>query len=86
MKKMKKMTEELEIKKSQTDRLLFEFVPPVIAEALRAAKPVPARENQTTWTVIFFYHLLQKSSLIVQLYSLTSLTSSQSVSIALLNR
>uniref|UniRef100_A0A8R1DF08 Guanylate cyclase domain-containing protein n=1 Tax=Caenorhabditis japonica TaxID=281687 RepID=A0A8R1DF08_CAEJA len=44
MKKMKKMTEELEIKKSQTDRLLFEFVPPVIAEALRSAKPVPAQE------------------------------------------
>ncbi|CCD68037.1 Soluble guanylate cyclase gcy-37 [Caenorhabditis elegans] len=44
MKKMKKMTEELEVKKSQTDRLLFEFVPPVIAEALRAAKTVPAQE------------------------------------------
>lgn len=45
MKKMKKMTEELEVKKSQTDRLLFEFVPPVIAEALRAAKTVPARKS-----------------------------------------
>ncbi|ULT97859.1 hypothetical protein L3Y34_005594 [Caenorhabditis briggsae] len=44
MKKMKRMTEELEVKKSQTDRLLFEFVPPVIAEALRASKPVPAQE------------------------------------------
>ncbi|CAI5448932.1 unnamed protein product [Caenorhabditis angaria] len=44
VKKMKGMTDELETKKKQTDRLLFEFVPPIIAEALRASKPVPAQE------------------------------------------
>ncbi|CAD6196741.1 unnamed protein product [Caenorhabditis auriculariae] len=44
MKKMKGMAEQLELKKAQTDQLLFEFVPPVIAQALRAAKPVPAQE------------------------------------------
>lgn len=44
VRKMKGMADELEKKKQQTDHLLFEFVPPVVAEALRANKPVPAQE------------------------------------------
>ncbi|PAV56305.1 hypothetical protein WR25_15723 [Diploscapter pachys] len=52
VRKMKGMAQELEKKKEQTDHLLFEFVPPIIAEALRQNKPVPAQEF-TEATVLF---------------------------------
>ncbi|CAJ0931045.1 unnamed protein product, partial [Mesorhabditis belari] len=44
VRKLRGMAEQLELKKGQTDRLLFEFVPPQIADALRNHKPVAAQE------------------------------------------
>lgn len=43
IKEMQKLAAELEIKKAQTDRLLFECIPPEIAEQLRKTHHVPAR-------------------------------------------
>ncbi|VDK52660.1 unnamed protein product [Cylicostephanus goldi] len=44
VRKMKGLAEELEKKKQQTEHLLYEFVPEVIANAFRLGKPVPPRE------------------------------------------
>uniref|UniRef100_A0A1I7X0P2 guanylate cyclase n=1 Tax=Heterorhabditis bacteriophora TaxID=37862 RepID=A0A1I7X0P2_HETBA len=44
--------DELEKKKSQTEHLLYEFVPPVIADAFRQSKSVPAQEYSEC-TVMF---------------------------------
>ncbi|KAE9419941.1 hypothetical protein Angca_002375, partial [Angiostrongylus cantonensis] len=44
VKSLKSLAEELKCKKQQTEHLLYEFVPPMIADALRLGKPVPARE------------------------------------------
>ncbi|CAJ0568805.1 unnamed protein product, partial [Mesorhabditis spiculigera] len=44
VRRLRGMAEELETKKGQTDRLLFEFVPAQIADALRNHKPVQAQE------------------------------------------
>uniref|UniRef100_A0A0K0DE46 guanylate cyclase n=1 Tax=Angiostrongylus cantonensis TaxID=6313 RepID=A0A0K0DE46_ANGCA len=44
VKSLKSLAEELKCKKQQTEHLLYEFVPPMIADALRLGKPVPAQE------------------------------------------
>lgn len=44
MRKLKGMAEELDQKKQQTDQLLFEFVPSVVADSFRLGKPAPPRE------------------------------------------
>ncbi|VDM64465.1 unnamed protein product [Angiostrongylus costaricensis] len=44
VKSLKSLAEELKSKKQQTEHLLYEFVPPMIADALRLGSPVPAQE------------------------------------------
>ncbi|KAJ1357139.1 hypothetical protein KIN20_015202 [Parelaphostrongylus tenuis] len=44
VRRMKSLAEELECKKQQTEHLLYDFVPPMIADALRLGNPVPAQE------------------------------------------
>ncbi|WKY06480.1 hypothetical protein Q1695_006573 [Nippostrongylus brasiliensis] len=52
VRQLKLMAEELEKKKQQTEHLLYEFVPPAIADALRFNKPVPPQEYSEC-TVLF---------------------------------
>ncbi|VDL69926.1 unnamed protein product [Nippostrongylus brasiliensis] len=52
VRQLKVMAEELEKKKQQTEHLLYEFVPPAIADALRFNKPVPPQEYSEC-TVLF---------------------------------
>lgn len=45
VKQMRKLAEELEAKKAQTDHLLFECIPLEIAIQLRKTRYVPARKD-----------------------------------------
>lgn len=51
---MKRLADELEVKKAQTDHLLFECMPPAIADQMRTSHSVPSRKPKST-------HLANKS-------------------------
>ncbi|KAH7680159.1 Protein GCY-37, partial [Aphelenchoides avenae] len=44
VRKMKRLADELEVKKAQTDHLLFECMPPAIADQMRTCHSVPSQE------------------------------------------